>query len=128
MSFGHKVHIWRTCMMRVLQVEKSRPLLLPYLLVFLELLLVVAKFVKVGELSFLKPHLPQKHVQCEGSHHETGIERESGSQGLHGGPGVTLSFNLAGAEYEKERAWTVTLQKAPTTSCKLSVPSPCWRM
>lgn len=103
MSFGHKVHIWRTCMMRVLQVEKSRPLLFPYLLVFLELLLVVAKFVKVGELSFLKPHLPQKHVQCEGSHHETRIERESGSQGLHGGPGVTLSFNLAGAEYERER-------------------------
>lgn len=98
--------LWRTFMMRVFQVEKSRSLLLPYP-VFVKLLLVVAKFVDVrgmlcGE-RLLKPHLPQKHVQREGSHHEARIKGESGSQSLHDGPSVSLSFNLAGAEYETGR-------------------------
>lgn len=97
---------FRTFMMRVFQVEQSRPLLLPHP-VFVQLLLVVANFVHVrgmlcGE-RLLKPHLPQKHVQREGSHHETRIKGESGSQGLHDGPSVSLSFNLAGAECETGR-------------------------
>lgn len=119
------VLIWRTWMMRMFQVEKSRPLLLPYL-VFVKLLLVVTKFVEGRGMlcweRFLKPHLSQKHVECEGSNHETRIKGESGSQGLHDGPGVSLSFNLAGAEYDTERAINGFATKAPTTSCKLSVP------
>lgn len=82
-------------MMGVLQVEESRPLLLPYLRLFLELSLVVLRSVQVGVVldgrTSLKPHLPQKHVQCEGSHHEARIEGESGSKGLHAGLGVLLS-------------------------------------
>lgn len=95
--FGTPSPLWRTCMMRVLQVEKSGPIFLPVLLLFLELLLVVPEPVKCVLCweTFLKPHLPQKHVQREGSHHETRIEGESGS---HAGPGASLTFNLAGAE------------------------------
>lgn len=79
-------------MMGVLQVEESRPLLLPYLRLFLELQLVALRSVQADGVldgrTSLKPHLPQKHVQREGSHHETRIEGESGSEGLHAGPGV----------------------------------------
>ena len=82
-------------MMRVFQVEKSRPLLLPCFQVVLQLFLVVMHIVRADGLlcwqGSLKPHLPQKHVQCEGSHHETRVEGESGSEGLHAGPGVSLT-------------------------------------
>lgn len=85
-------------MMRVLQVEKSGPFFLPILLLFLELLLVVPEPLKGAALflhTSLKPHLPQKHVQREGSHHETRVEGESGP---HAGPGASLTFNLPGAK------------------------------
>lgn len=89
---------WRTCMMRVLQVEKRGSLLLPDLLVFLQLLPVVPQFVVGRDISlketFLEPYLSQKHVQCDGSHHEPDVETESGPQDLHAGPGVSVSFNF----------------------------------
>lgn len=81
--------------MRVLEVEQSRPLLLPDLpLLLLQLLqqllvlvLLVVVVVRAGGLgcrqALLKPHLPQEHVQGEGPHHEARIEREPGSEGLH---------------------------------------------
>lgn len=122
---------WRTCVTRVLQVEKRRSLLLPHLLVFLQLLLelpqmVVGKAISRKE-TFLKPQLAQEDVQRDGSHHEAEIERESGSQDLHAGPGVSLSINLTGAELE-----TVITEgfsaKAPTSSPKLAAVLPCWRV
>lgn len=83
-------------MIRVPQVEKSRPLLLPFCPVVL--LYCVMDFDEAGGLlcwqSPLKPHLPQKHVQCEGSHNETQIKGDSGAEGLHAGPGGSLSLSL----------------------------------
>lgn len=88
-------------MMRMFQVEQSRPLLLPHLLISLELLLGIMKSVEGAALlnsqSPLKPHLAQKHVQYEGPHHKTHIEGESGSQGLHAGSGVSLSLVRLGS-------------------------------
>lgn len=77
-------------MVGVLQVEQSRPIFLPELL----LLVVLLREVSVGleraaglqsRRSPLKPHLPQKHVQGEGPHHKPRKKRESGSEGLHAG-------------------------------------------
>lgn len=133
----------RTFMMRVLQVEKSRPLLLPYLPFLLELLLVVMKFIELGGLLFwqspLKPHLPQKHVQCEGPHHKTRIEGESGSEGLHAGPGVSLSVVQLGrcwvrhVEREREResmdtSFPPQRPQPPAVRPTSRPPSPRWRM
>lgn len=123
--------MWRTCVVRVLQVEKRRSLLLPHLLVFLQLLLGLPEIVEGCTISrmqtFLKPYLAQKDVECDGSHHEAKIKRESGPQDLHAGPGVSLPINLTGAELE-----TVIIEgssaKAPTSSSKLPALWPCWRL
>lgn len=105
-SLGAQSHLWLTCVMRVLQVKKSRPLLLPYLFLFVDHLLV-AKFVEAGDTLRweipLKPHLPQEHVQRESPHHETRVERESGPQGLHAGPGVSPSFNVSAVECRRQK-------------------------
>lgn len=89
--------------MRVLQVEESRSVLLPNLLVFLQLL---PQFVEgrhpLRKETFLNAHLPQKHVEHDGSHQEPHIKRESGAQDLHAGPGVSGSINLRGAALDRE--------------------------
>lgn len=97
-------HSFSTCVMRVLQVEQSRPLLLPDLPLLLDLLLVVVEFLVAGGLlcgqALLKPHLPQKHVQGERAHHKARVEGEPGPEGLHAGPAARLAvsrFNSAGA-------------------------------
>lgn len=121
-------HLWLTCVMRVLQVKKSRPLLFPYLLLFIDHVLV-PKFVEArGTLRWeisLKPHLPQEHVQRESSHHETRVERESGPQGLHAGPGVSPSFNVSAVEFgrQKQHGRFRCDNRALTTSCKVWAPS-----
>lgn len=95
-----------TYVVGVLQVEQSRPLLLPYLRLVLERLLVTMEFAEGHVLKShgpLKPPLPQKHVQCQDSHRKTRIEGESGSEDLHAGLGErnnSASFNLTGAEVE----------------------------
>ncbi len=94
--------------MRVLQVEQSRPLHLPHLLVVPGMLLVVVGREEAGgqlrRQTPLKPHLPQEHVQREGSHHEARIKRESGSEGLHAaGPGLSPSQSVSTCQVLSER-------------------------
>lgn len=84
-------------MVRVVEVEESGPLLLPDLV----LLGLLMRSVRAGGLLRwhrpLKPHLPQKHVQREGPHHEARIEGEPGSEGLHALSHSVWSFNSVGA-------------------------------
>lgn len=93
--------------MRVIQVKQSGPLFLPYPLVFVQLLLLDNKFpIAFGLLRPLKPNLPQEHVQCEGPHHKTRIKGESGTRGLHAGPGVLQLITVAAAQPKGGKNWS----------------------
>lgn len=98
--------MWRTCVMRVFQVEERGPLLLPDLLVLLQLLLFFPEFGRtiLRQETFLKPHLAKKGVQRDGPHHEAGVKGESGPQDLHAGPGVSLPIRCLTAD-QVDRCW-----------------------
>lgn len=127
----HPWQMWRTCVVRVLQVEKRRSFLLPHLRVFVQLFLVLPEIVEGRTISrketFLEPYLAQKDIQCDGSHHEAKIKKEFGSQDLHAGPGVSVTINLTGAELETGIIGGCSA-KAPTSSSELLVLLPCWRV
>lgn len=118
----------RTCVVRVLQVEQRRSLLLPHLLVFLQLLPVLPEMLEgraEGKETFLEPNLPQEDVQHDGSHHEADEKGESGSQDLHAGPGVSLSISWTGADAEDGDHGGLFLQRprrqAPKSQCSWRV-------
>lgn len=82
-TFIWRGSVWSTCMMRVEQVDESRPLLspagcaLPYR---------CSSFLSLWEhrVAPLKPHLRQEEIDAKGPHQEAQAEGPSGGGVLHG--------------------------------------------